>query len=589
MKSKDLYLRLLGYVRPHKGVFAVSILGTVVLAATEPALPALLKPLLDSSFVDKDPQSMRWMPALLVALFLIRGLASFTSAVAMRWVANRVVMDLREEMFQRLLSLPTGYYDEHSGGSLLSKLTYDVNQVMNASTQALVVLVRDTLAVLGLLGWMLYLNWRLSLIAFLIAPAIAVIVRIIGRRLRGLSRQLQSYMGDLTHVIDEVIQGHKVVRIYGGQDYEVRRFHRVNNRVRQFNMKVVVAAEASAPMVQLLAVVAVAVVIYIASLESAADQLTVGGFVSLFGAMAMMLSPIKRLTRLNEHLQKGLAAAESIFGLIDEPTEPAGGAPLPGPARGALRFAGVGFRYPSGETPVLRAIDLEVQPGETVALVGASGSGKSTLAALLPRLYEISEGRIYLDGHDIAEVRLSDLRANLAYVSQDIVLFNDTVAANIAYGAPGAADEARIRAAAENAHAMEFIQTLPQGLDTLIGERGMRLSGGQRQRLAIARALYRDAPVLILDEATSALDTRSEQLVQAALERLRRGRTVLVIAHRLSTIESADRIVVLQKGEIVEVGTHVELLARGGVYTGLYRIQAAGDQPLSPQTSPRAG
>ncbi|MEI2783925.1 MAG: lipid A export permease/ATP-binding protein MsbA [Candidatus Competibacter sp.] len=576
MNNKDLYLRLLGYVRPYTRIFALSLAGTTVVAITEPLVAALIKPLLDGSFVEKDPYSIRVMPLLLVTVFIVRGIADFVGSVAMNWIAHRVVMDLRDGLFARLLTLPTRHFDDHSAGTLLSRLTYDVTQVMTASTQALVTLVRDGLAVVGLLAWMLYLNWQLSLLAFLIAPGIGLIMRVISQRLRRLSRELQELMGEMTRVIDEVLQGHKVIKIFGGQDYERNRFNRVNNRVRQFNLKLVAASEGSGPLVQLLAIIALGSMIYLASLQSAADQITVGGFVSLFGAMAMLLAPIKRLTKVNEQLQRGLAAAESIFALLDEPPEPDRGTRAIGRAVGRVSFRAVSHRYRAEGAEVVRRLSLEVHPGETIALVGPSGSGKTTLMSLLPRFYEPDSGDILLDGAPIRELRLAELRANIAYVSQDIVLFNDTVAANIAYGAGFRADEADLVRAAERAHAMEFIRELPQGLHTLIGENGARLSGGQRQRIAIARALLKNAPILILDEATSALDTQSERKVQQALDALREGRTAFVIAHRLSTIETADRIVVLDKGSIAEIGTHAELLARGGLYASLYQMQAHG-------------
>ena len=522
----------------------------------------------------KDPHSIRLMPLLLVAVFIIRGLASFVGALAMEWIAQRVVTDLRGDLFARLLTLPTRYFDDHSAGNLLSRLTYDVTQVMSATTQALVTLVRDGLTVIGLLGWMLYLNWKLSLLAFLITPGIALIMRLVSRRLRRLSRELQDLMGDLAHVIDEVLQGHKVIKIFGGQEYERARFHRVNNRVRHFNLKLAAASEGSGPLVQLLAIFALGAMIYFASLQSVANQITVGGFVSLFGAMAMLLTPIKRLTKVNEQLQRGLAAAETLFTLLDEPPESDHGTRSLGRARGEVHFQQLSHRYRAEGAPVLEQFDLSVQPGETIALVGPSGSGKTTLMALLPRFYEPDSGRILLDGLPINELRLAELRANIAYVSQDIVLFNDTVAANIAYGAGFQVSEDRILQAAEHAHALDFIRELPEGMATLIGENGARLSGGQRQRIAIARALLKDAPILILDEATSALDTQSERKVQQALDTLRRGRTAFVIAHRLSTVENADRIVVLDRGRLVESGTHSELLAQGGLYASLYRMQA---------------
>ena len=573
MDSQDLYFRLLRYVRPHTRIFILSLLGTAAAALTEPLIPALIQPLLDGSFVEKDPHSIRLMPILLVVVFIVRGITGFIGSVAMNWVAHKVVMDLRTALFERLLTLPTRYFDDHSAGNLLSRLTYDVTQVMNATTQALITVVKDGLTVIGLLGWMLYLNWKLSLMAFLIVPGIAIIIRIVSRRLRRLSRELQELMGGLTHVIDEVLQGHKVIKIFGGQEQERQRFHRVNNRVRHFSMKLVAAAEASGPLVQLLAVLALGAVIYFASLQSAADQITVGGFVSLFGAMAMLLAPIKRLTKVNEHLQRGLAAAETIFALLDQAPEADHGTQTLDKVLGAVRIQSLQHRYHDAGAPVLDAVNLEVRPGETVALVGRSGSGKTTLMALVPRFYEAESGQIFLDDVPIQHLTLANLRAQIAYVSQDIVLFNDTVAANIAYGCNAQCTEAQIIAAAEHAQALEFIRELPQGLHTLIGENGARLSGGQRQRIAIARALLKNAPILILDEATSALDTQSERKVQQALDALRQGRTAFVIAHRLSTIENADRIIVIERGRIVESGTHNELLAQSSLYASLYRMQ----------------
>jgi subfamily B ATP-binding cassette protein MsbA len=582
MNSKDLYLRLLRYVKPYRHLFAFSILGILTLAVTEPVLPALVKPLLDGSFVAKDPLYIKLIPLLLIGVFVVRGVAGFIGAVAMKAVSSRVVMDLRNEMFSKLLNLPTQRFDDTSTGNLLSKLTYDVNQVTNASTQALVILVKDSVAVAGLLVWIFYLNWKLALITLVIAPFIMLVVKIIGRRLRRLSRNLQRTMGELNHSVDEAIQGHKIIKVFAGQDYEKTRFGKISNWVRRYSMKLSIASEASVPIVQLLGAVALAGAIYLASLQSAADELTVGGFVSLFGAMAMLMAPIKRLTKVNEQLQRGLAAAESIFGLLDEPPESDQGARSIKRVEGRIGFRNVGMCYRGTDQYALHNIDLDVEPGETIALVGPSGSGKTTLMNLLPRFYESTQGQVLLDGIDIRALCLADLRANLAYVGQDIVLFNDTVMANIGYGACNKASEAEIIQAAEQAYAMEFIRDLPAGLHTLIGENGARLSGGQRQRIAIARALLKNAPILILDEATSALDTQSERKVQQALENLRQGRTAFIVAHRLSTIESADRIVVLQKGEIIEVGTHEALLARDGLYANLHRMQLESATRLNP-------
>ena len=570
-----LYWRLLRFVMPYRGVFALGLCGLAIVAVTEPVLPALLKPLLDGVFVAKDEALMRWMPFILMAVMLVRGLAEYVASYSMNWVGNKVVMDLRNAMFTKLLQLPTPYYDDHASGTLISKVTFDVAQVTGAATSVLTVIFKDALAIVGLLAWMLWLNWKLTLLALVMAPLIVAVVRAISLRLRRSSREVQTAMGDVTQVLQEAIEGHKVVKLFGGHRYETGRFDSTANRVRRYLMKQAGAAAVNVPVVQFIAATALAVMVYLATVQSGSDEITVGGFGSFVTAMLMLTAPLKRVTNVNEPLQRGLAAAASIFALLDEPGEPDPGTTVLGRARGEVRFDRVSFTYPGAGRPALEDIDLTIRPGETVALVGASGSGKSTLANLVPRFYHPARGRITVDGHDLETLTLASLRANIALVSQDVVLFNDSVAANIAYGAMNGASPAEIAAAAEAAHAMEFIRMLPQGLETLVGENGIKLSGGQRQRLAIARALLKNAPILILDEATSALDSESERHVQAAFDTLLHGRTTLVIAHRLSTVERADRIVVLDRGRIAEVGPHRELLEREGIYAKLYRIQFA--------------
>ncbi len=575
LSSSRLYFRLLRYVKPYWRMFALSVLTTMLVAATEPALPALLKPMLDGSFVNRDPAMMKLIPLALVGLFLTRGIFGFISDYATNWVSTKLVLDLRNLMFDKLVRLPTPYYDNASSGAVIANIAFNVSQVTQAGANVITILVRDSFAILGLLGWMLYLNWKLTAVSLVMVPLVAVVVRVSSKRLRNMGRNIQRSMGDITHVLEEALDGHKVVKIFGGQAYEKQRFYDATNNARRYGMKQTVAASLNVPMVQLLAAIALAVIVYIATLQSSTNQTTVGGFVSFITAMLMLLAPLKRLTGVSQALQQGLAAAEVVFELLDQPEEDDRGTVELPRATGAIEFRHVTLRYDDNPNPAIHDFSLSIRAGETVALVGQSGSGKTSLVNLLPRFYHPTAGEILLDGHNIEAIRLASLRDNIALVSQDVVLFNDTIAANIAYGRRNGAGEDEIVAAAEAAHAMEFIRHMPQGLATLVGENGIKLSGGQRQRVAIARAILKNAPILILDEATSALDTQSERHVQAALENLMQNRTTLVIAHRLSTIEKADRIVVMKKGEIVEIGTHAELLDRDGAYAHLYRIQFA--------------
>ena len=545
----------------------------IVVAATEPALPAIFQRLLDAGFVERDPAFMRWVPFFIIALALVRGGGSFVSDFCIHWVGQKLIADLRNAMFDKLVRLPTSYYDHHTTGNLISKFTYDVTLVTGAATNAITVSVKDSLVVSGLFGYLLWLNWRLTLISFIVGPVIVLIIRVFSGRLRAMSRAEQGAMGDLNHLLEEAVGAHKVVKVFDGQEYEQNRFVAGTKRIRRFAMKGVVAAAANVPLTQFAASIAIAVIVYLAIDQAQRDQTTVGGFVAFLAAMLMLLGPLKRIVQVSQSLQRGLAGCEGVFALIDEIPEVDSGLRELGRATGRIELVHASFTYAGAERPAIRGIDLAISAGETVALVGASGSGKTTLANLIPRFYTPQDGKILLDGVDLRDLTLTSLRANIALVSQDIVLFNDTLAANIAYGRLAGVSRDAVRRAAQAAHALSFIEATPQGLDTLIGENGVRLSGGQRQRLAIARAFLKDAPVLILDEATSALDSESERHVQEALEVLMQGRTTLVIAHRLSTIERADRIVVLHDGAIVEMGRHAELVAREGPYARLYRMQ----------------
>ncbi|MEN8206888.1 MAG: lipid A export permease/ATP-binding protein MsbA [Pseudomonadota bacterium] len=575
MNSKDLYIRLLKYVLPYRKAFLFSLLATAAFAATEPAMPALMKPLLDESFVADSSRGLLHLPLLLIGLFFIRGIASFISGYGMKLVANHIVMDLRREMFDRLQRLPLHYFDNNSSGNIIAKFTFNVARVTDAATNVIVTLVKDTLIIIGLLGYALYLNWQLTLIIMVIAPPTAVVIRYFSKRMRRLSRSLQDTMGELTHVVQEGISGNREIKIFGGEEYENRRFNKVSNWIRRYRMKVAVAAELNVPIVQMLTVTSLSIVVYFAAMQARSGDITVGTFVALITALALLSSPIKRLTKVNVQLQNGLAAAESIFALLDETPELDSGQKIIEKVQGNIRFSHTSYTHHGSEGPVLHDINIDIPAGETVALVGPSGGGKTTLANLLPRFYNPTAGQIFLDGIDTQEIQLTSLREQIAYVGQHIILFNESVASNIAYGVQGKdVSEQDIRTAAEKAHALEFIEKLPQQFDTLIGENGVRLSAGQRQRIAIARALIKNAPILILDEATSALDTESEKIVQLALDSLRSGRTSLIIAHRLSTIENADRILAMKDGHIVEAGTHTELMQQNGVYAQLYNTQS---------------
>ena len=583
--TRAVYARLLGRAKPYWRMFAVAILGMLVFAVTEPAFAALMQPLIDGGFVDREPAALRGASLALVGLFVIRGLAGFIDTYCLAWVGRRVVADLRHDMFGHLLKAPATYFDRHGTGQLLAKLTYNVENVATAATKAVTILIRDTLVVVALTAYMLYISVQLTLVLVVIGPLVGLTVRSASRRFRDYGRRVQDRVGELTHVAQEAIDGHRVVKAFDGIPRESAQFSAVNEKTRSLQMKLIATESASVPAVQLLVAMAIAVVVYLASLQGLRDQVSVGAFMSYVVALGLLMPPLKRLTEVNAYLQRGIVAAESLFDLIDSEPERDTGTRRLERARGRIELRGVEHAYSDGE-PALRDIDLVVEPGERVALLGRSGSGKSSLVQLLLRFYDPRRGVILLDGIPLTDLTLGSLRAQFALVTQDVTLFNDSVANNIAYGCAEPPSRAALEEAARAAHALGFIEALPQGFDTQVGDRGATLSGGQRQRLAIARAMLMDAPVLILDEATSALDTESEQQVQAALERLMTGRTTLIVAHRLSTIQGVDRILVLDGGAIVEQGRPDDLIASDGYYAQAMRLQGGDPGSPSPRKAP---
>jgi len=573
MTPSDLYRRLLKYVKPYWLVFSAAILAMAVFAATETGLAAMMKPLLDGSFVERDPQTIKLLPFALIILFLIRGLANFFTAYGLGWIARNIIKNLREEMFESLITLPSSFYDQSTSGQLMSKLLYDVEQVATATTDAILTLIRDTLTIIGLLAWMIYLNGMLSLIILTTVPIIGYFVYKISTRFRSISKNIQDSMGDVGHICNEVIDGHREVKTFSSQSYETKRFDKVNQKNRQQRMKKIATEAISQPLIQLVAVLGLSVVIYLATLPEMLEAISVGSFISFITAMFMILTPLKRLTKVNSKLQAGIAASHSIFSLLDQTPELDTGTKALDNAQGDIKYQQVNFQYNDEKGSVLNNISFHAKTGQTIAFVGQSGSGKTTLVGLLARFYQITSGKILLDDIDISKFKLNDLRDQMTFVDQRVVLFKGTVADNIVYGHQEYVSNERIVEAAKSAHAWEFIEKLPQGLATHIGQNGVLLSGGQRQRIAIARALLSDAPILVLDEATASLDTEAERHIQAALETLIKQRTTLVIAHRLSTIEKADKIIVMHQGKIVETGTHTSLITKGQHYAELHRLQ----------------
>jgi len=575
--------RIISYLKPHKGLIIGSLVAMAFVAGAETSIPALMKPLLDRGFTGELNNKLWQIPVFLVGLALVRSMAQFLSNYLLTRVINSVLLKLREQMFQTLLHASTTFFQKNSASQLINAVVFEVNNVLSIMGSMLISLVRDSLTVVGLIGYLIYLNWQLTLVVLVIFPIIAFIMSRINRRLRLLNREQQDLTNELAYIVEEAAAGYKIVKVHGAEQYETLRFMEKADRLRQFALKSAVAGGLNQPITQLIASMALSVVLVIALMQSATEGTTVGGFAAFVTAMMLVISPLKHLADINQPLQRGLTAAEMIFGLMDQPFEEDEDRKLNmkslDRAKGGIRFENVGFAYQqeADRKDALNGINLLIKPGEVVAFVGPSGGGKSTLVNLLPRFFKPTSGQIFLDDIPLEDIVLADVRKQIAFVSQDVILFDDTIAANVAYGSSGqeGIDRGRVIEALEAANLSAMIQELPEGIDSMIGNNGNRLSGGQRQRLAIARAIYKNAPILILDEATSALDSESERQVQDALDRLMAGRTTLVIAHRLSTIEHADRIVVLEHGQIVENGSHEDLILKDGLYANLHRIQFA--------------
>jgi subfamily B ATP-binding cassette protein MsbA len=561
---------------PYRGRLALAFVGMILTASTEPMFPAVMRQLLDRGFVGKPTLDLWMVPVAIIGIFVLRGCSTFLTTYMMTWITSILLNSVRAQMFERMLNVPAAFYSTSSVGRVINAMMFESQQVIDMVRNVLTSLIRDSLTVIVLLGFLLWLNWRLTIVALILLPLTALVVRLTGQRMRKLTREYLEINAELTQVIEETTRANQVIKIFGGHKYESDRFEARASHLRRYSMRMASTTAATVPVTQLMAAFAVAVVIVIALIQSSRGQSTVGDFVSFITAMLMLLTPLKRLAEVNGPLQRGMAASEAVFGLIDAAPERTTGKPLTQRSSGKLEFDDVSFSYPGQTQRALSRINLAIMPGETVAFVGMSGGGKSTLVSLVPNFYSVSSGEIRLDGQSIEDITLASLRAQIAMVSQNVVLFDDTITANIAYG-DASPDMERVHAAARAAYLSDVIRALPEGLNTMIGDNGSRLSGGQRQRLAIARAIYKDAPILILDEATSALDTESERAVQSALDGLMQGRTTLVIAHRLSTVERADRIVVLVGGEIVEMGSHAELLEQNGTYASLYHLQFASE------------
>ncbi|WP_139684509.1 lipid A ABC transporter ATP-binding protein/permease MsbA [Vibrio tasmaniensis] len=570
------FKRLWTYIRLYKAGLGVAVIALIINAVTDTYMISLLKPLLDEGFGNAESDFLRTLPLIIFVMMFVRGISGFVSTYCLSWVSGNVVMEIRRKIFSHFMHMPVSFFDKEQTGALLSRITYDSEQVSAATSKALVSIVREGASIIGLLTLMFWNSWQLSLVLFAVAPLVAWAISIVSKRFRKISKNMQTSMGHVASSAEQMLKGHKVVLTYGGQDLEKHRFDQVSNQMRQQSMKLITAQAAANPIIQMIASLAIVVVLFLASVDSIKAELTPGTFTVVFSAMFGLLRPLKALTNVTSEFQRGMAASTTLFGLMDLDTEQNKGTLKPETVTGEVAVKDVTFTYQGAEKAALDKVSFNIPKGKTVALVGRSGSGKSTIANLFTRFYDVDSGSIELDGHDIRDYELRNLREHFALVSQNVHLFNDTVANNIAYAAEEQYSREQIEHAAKLAHASEFIEGMENGIDTVVGENGASLSGGQRQRIAIARALLRDAPVLILDEATSALDTESERAIQSALEELQKDKTVLVIAHRLSTIEQADEILVVDDGHIVERGAHAELIALDGAYAQLHRIQFSG-------------